>query len=355
MALTIDGFASRRHYANHLYPIWRALPEHRRGVFYVTSSLAAEATAASISVAQGRVPTRPNIPILVSAYSDLRIAPHRRVVFTEHGSGQYYDTDDPSYSGGPGRERVDLFICPNPRVAARNLARYPTSHAVAVGCPRLDQWHPPVPKPPSSPPVIAVTWHADIRVAPETRPGIREFSPMLPLLQAAGYRLLGHGHPRIFSRLRRLYDRHGIESVADPDEVFRRADVLIADNTSFAFEFASLGRPVVFCSPSFYRHDFHAPPRFWDATEVYPHASTPEEVPAAVAAALTPPSSELAAARDSFIRSVYHHLDGRSSARAAAAIVAYLEGRLEDLDALDRDPDDGSVARPVDLDLRPSP
>jgi len=358
MASAIDALATRQNYADHIFPIWRALPEQHRGTFYVSSNLATYAAAAGIPAVQGRVPTRPNIPILVAAFSDLRAAPHRPVILQEHGSGQTYsDSDDGSYAGGRGRDSVVLFLCPSERIAALNLARYPSAHAAVVGCPKLDPFLPaPPPRPLPTSPIVVFSTHANIHINSETRSGARHFLPAIPILLAAGYRVVGTAHPRIYSRLRRAYDHLGIDHTDSFDEVLRTADSYVVDNSSSGFEFyAAHQRGLVWCSPPHYRRDVHHGLRFWDALILGGHATTPEEVPAAVAAALTPPSPELAAARDSFIRSVYHHLDGRSSTRAAAAIVAYLEGRLEDLDALDRDPDDGSVAGPVDLDLRPSP
>src|SRR5690606_19702269 len=91
-------------------------------------------------------------------------------------------------------------------------------------------------------PVIAISFHWNCAVSFETRPAWRHYRRALPHL-ARRFRILGHGHPRMLSRLRSSYERLGIEVVPDFDEVCRRADLYVCDGVSTLYEFASTGRP----------------------------------------------------------------------------------------------------------------
>lgn len=82
---------------------------------------------------------------------------------------------------------------------------------------------------------------------------------------ASRYTVIGHGHPRAMADLAPWYRRAGIEVVADFADVCRRADLLVFDNSSVGFEFASTGRPVVVLDPYHYRRGVHHGLRFWDA------------------------------------------------------------------------------------------
>jgi len=264
-----------------------------------------------------RRPPHTGPPILVASYSDLRLCRQRQAIFVEHGSGQtYLGVDEAAYSGGPDRDNVVLFLCPNSTVAARNADRYPGARSIAVGCPRLDYWHTRPPQARSTPPVVAFTWHADLNLVPETRNGFRHFSPAVTATRDAGYTVLGHAHPRFFRRIEGWYAQHGIEAVATLDEVFARADILVADNTSAAFEFASLDRPIVWLTPPHYRRDVHHGLRFWDALVLGPEATRPEDVPDAIKQAITEyrPHDEL-------LDGLYAGRDGAATKRAVEAIL----------------------------------
>lgn len=137
----MDAFASEFQYADHLRNVWLALDPSERGTFYTARRNLERVRALGID-AVGERPSRKGGLILVAAFSDLQAIKPRPAVLLEHGAGQTYrDVDHPSYSGGPERENVVLFLCPNEEVAARNRARYPEAAAVAVGCPKLDPWH----------------------------------------------------------------------------------------------------------------------------------------------------------------------------------------------------------------------
>lgn len=319
----VDAYASAIHYLQHILPIWKKLPN--RGTLYVTSRLVEYCNGLGLSVAQSR-PKRTTDPIIVASYPDYQLTAPRPVVFVEHGAGQRYldAPKHPAYSGGSDRDRTICFICPSRAVAEANRALYPNTPAIVAGCPKLDAWHPAPPKPLSDPPVVAMAWHADLRLVPETSSGFKFFASMIPTLRHLGYTLLGHGHPRIINHIERVYRRYEVPIVRSLDDVFAQADVMTVDNSSAGFEFASLNRPVVWLSPPAYRRDVDHGLRFWDATRIWPHASDPTEVPAAIEQALALPSNKIRAARDSFINSVYNYRDGLAAERAADAIMEAL-------------------------------
>lgn len=325
----IDFYASATHYFSHILPIYLALPENLRGTFYVPSRIAVPARARGIPVRQKAVPLK-GPPIVVASFGDYRTARNREVIFVEHGAGQTYFHDmkgSPGYAGGKGRERSILFICPSESVAEKNREVYPTIPTAIVGCPRLDAHHL-NPRPDlTNPPTVAITFHADYNVTPETTSGYRHFHAAIPLLRAAGYRLLAHAHPRIYSRLIRIYDRYQIPHTPSSETVLKQASVLCVDNSSLGFEAASLGTPLVWLSPPAYRRDVHHGLRFWDALILGEHAERPEEVPDAVARALAPIDPSLYHQRQEFMSSVYQYRDGRAAERAAEAVVAVVGER----------------------------
>lgn len=326
----IDFFASERQYLDHILPIYRVLPDSLRGRLFVATELAKRCADVGVPCLQS-IP-RGKTPIVVAGHGDYRVAGKRPVIYVEHGAGQTYldQLDHPAYSGGSDRDRVILFICPNETVAERNLARYPSAAAAIVGCPRLDPWHPAQPFTLSSPPTVAITFHADLRLNPEVASGYREFLPAIPLLLEHGYRVLGHSHPRLYRRLERQYQALEVPYAKHFSQVLDEADVLCVDNSSTAFEFASIGKPIVWLTPSFYRRDVHHSLRFWDALVLGPEATTPTEVPQAVRTALAPVSPPIAATRDEYLSTVYTYRDGMATARAVAAIERIVEEGWED-------------------------
>lgn len=327
--MTIDAFATGPHYLAHIAPIWNQLPTHLRGTFYISSPLHQEVHRYGITAVQSAVRTA-GPPVLVASYSDYRSCGRRKVIFVEHGAGQTYDgIQSGAYSGGTGRDRCILFICPSTRVADNNRARYPYIPTAIVGCPRIDHLHHlrTISRPINTPSLVVITFHAEYNVAPETHSAFRSFHPAIPALLAAGYQVLGHGHPRAYRRLLSIYSRYNIPVTPDPDEALSRADCLVVDNSSIGFEAASLNIPLVWLSPPFYRRHIRQPPRFWDALILGEEATDPSQVPAAVTRALQPISPSTRILRDRFLSTVYDYRDDQASSRAAEAIVRLMDER----------------------------
>lgn len=358
--MTIDFFSTLPHYESHMAGIWDALPHNVRGTWYRNVSH----------------PPEDGTPCLVASYGDLCATVGRPIAFLEHGNGSYYGGASPGFSGGPDRDVVGLFLCPSETVAKRNLDRYPDSTAAVVGVPALDAWHcehtPPrshgggwfeghnAPRGPiNSPPfcqcgdpfcpntdgpgpwngadclglgisgdkrpVIALAWHWDL-------PGPREggtawpvFAQHLRPLVDAFPTVLGHGHPRALNgELSHVYRHLGIEIVATADEVLDRADCLVFDVTSFGYEFASTGRPVVCLDDPEWRQDASYFPRFSPiASAVGLHCDNPSALVETVRLALEDPPV-VRRARQAAIDIVYSGgCDGHAAERAAAALMAW--------------------------------
>lgn len=282
-------FASHDHYLDHLAPIAAHLPEGRQAA-------------------------------LVAGYGDLvdaRRQGFRRFVVAQHGSGQSYSNDHPHYPGGKGHDDVGLFLVPNEHAAQRWREAYPQARVEVVGCPRLDD----LPQREPGPVTVAITFHWDLYLVPESRSAFLWFRDVLPEL-AKRFRMIGTTHPRRRG-MAQVYERAGIEYVPDFAEVCRRADVLVADNTSAMFEFAATGRPVVVMDAPQYRTDVEHGLRFWDAADVGVRVGGPSDLAPAIARALELRADDVAA-RERALDVVYAYRSGAGQ-RAADVIGDWLQ------------------------------
>ena len=231
-------------------------------------------------------------PILVASYGDLKKARalgRTRIALMEHGYGQSFSNDNPSYAGGTGREAVELFLVPNEHAAQRNRERNPNAKVVIVGCPKLDDLPCREGKPNGT---VAISFHFNAHVSPEATTAMPYYRKVLGALSYAYPGLIGHAHPRYQLSADRHYRKHGIPLVTDFADVCRQADVYVCDYSSTIYEFASTGRPVVVLnSPAYRRHKNHGL-RFWEAANVGFQVNTPEELVPTVALALTDPPEQ---------------------------------------------------------------
>lgn len=269
----------------------------------------------------------------------------RPLVFVEHGAGQTYDgdpaaADNPCYPGGTGLERVVLFLAPNQDVAQRWRARYPQAPAVVVGCPKLDAWHsgaaagavtplrkaePERTAAPGHGPgvaVVALSFHWDCHLIPETTSAWPHWDPALaPLVAAAarsGWELWGHGHPRLWGRIERRWRALGVRLVPELADVLDHASLLVIDNSSAAYEFASLDRPVLSLNAPWYRRHVEHGLRFWSHVPGLA-LDDPRDLVDGIELALSdPPMAKALRARAS--ERVYAQRDGHAAQRAVAAL-----------------------------------
>lgn len=262
--------------------------------------------------------------VVAGADEAWRVRPHP-VCLVEHGAGQAYDVDDPGWSGGCRREGVTLFLCPNEVSAGRNRQRYPNADVRVVGSPRVEALRATRCRGrfPSSSPAVALSfhWHGTGK-APEAGWALPHYETGLAAacasLRASGVTVVGHGHPRAANRFRRLWSGLGVEWVEHFDDVVRRADVYVCDNSSTLFEAAACGIPVVVMNAPWYRRNVDLWPRFWRCADVGLQVDGPDELPQAVLRALNDPPM-VARRRQAIADEVYGQIDG-SAARAAYAL-----------------------------------
>ena len=330
--LQVDVWVDQPHYLDHVAPIWHALPESTRGMFIVPNRLLAATQAKGIR------PTRLT-SLSVSTYRWSRNAllvcawggvlrwrnSDRPLVLLNHGVGQTYLGGHPAYSGGAGRERVDLFLEPGPHAAEATRTSLPGKAVVEVGCAKLDRWHDATLNAPRNPaPVVAFSTHWDCRVVPEAATSWPVYRDALLALKDR-YQVIAHAHPLIADKVRADAEAAGVEFVASFDDVLARADVYLSDNSSTLYEFASTGRPVLCLNLDTYRRDVHHGLRFWDAAPGL-QCDSPDELAARVADALADPV-EAQQLRERALARAYVACDGQAAERAAGTLVAFCQGR----------------------------
>ena len=293
----IRFLASEPHYAEHLRPVFDAMPGDVDCEFVATWTT--------------RQPT-----LTVVASSKDYEATSGPVVLFEHGAGFTYNTRHAAYAGGRGRERVVLFANVNESVHRANRRAYPDTPGAIVGAPKLDAL---LAAPTPTGETVAFSWHWDCRVAPETRTAWHEYRDHLQPGDAT-WTPLGHAHPRAWSMVRDTYRRLGWSTAETFREVIDRANVYVCDTSSTIYEFAALDRPVVVLNSKHYRRDVEQGLRFWrDIPGV--QVNQPEELAAAIEEALH--HDTWGPARRDIIGRVYPHL-GQATTRAADAILGLL-------------------------------
>lgn len=340
----VSFLARRPQFAEHLAPVYLALPEEARGAFVVwgndEAARRAHMAMRDMGIPASHAPTEWDLPrmgaVVVASYRDMGAARGRqaRIALMPHGIGQSYagrpgGGEHVGSPGGSDRDGVSLFLHPGPHPAARDRARYPMARVEQVGSPRLDRL---ARKPRDHEPVIAVSthWCATLPPAPElhsalmpcpnhhpgTWHGIREAIAAL----TTRYRVIGHGHPRLIDRIAaELWEPLGIEVARTFDEVCRRADLYVADNTSTIYEFAHTDRPVVLMDPPWYDRNVGHGLRFWTASHVGLHVTDPRALTDVVAEALRGGASRRRDREDA-LSMVYAYRD-HAAARAAVALL----------------------------------
>lgn len=331
----IDCYASASNYLEHVLPVWLTFDPEERGMAYIPPRLHDRALAAGVSAEElsGSVPGPAPRAMLVASWSDERKCGGRPIVYMEHGAGQSYFRDrlsarNESFPGGRGHERVVLFLTPGPMAAARWREWYPEAPVIEVGCPKLDTWHTRDLTVTAAVPTVAlsrtvaISFHGDVRLIPETRNAWAWYHTELGALSER-FDLLGHAHRRFWGIAERRYRQLGIRATPDFADVLDQAAVYIVDNSSTAVEFMSLDRPVVLMNAPWYRRDIEHGGRFWEWAEAANTVDTRAQLAAAITDALEHPE-RYAAQRQRILAGVYAACDGAAAARAADAIRAHV-------------------------------
>lgn len=332
---TCDFLASERHFAEHLAPVWRALAPWARGRFMVPVGLR---DYASNVLGVRAVPYRDRgLFDLLKADSPLTATAAagdqqqcavagRWTVYSEHGSGQCYNRKHSSYANYAHRRSVALFLAPGARPAAQFRSLYPSIPTVEVGALMLDDWQSGARRVPGDG-VVALSFHWNARVVPETSSAWQHYERVLPELKARfGSKIIGHSHPRIADKMRQVYAKAGIEYVETFDEVLHRASVYCVDNSSTLFSFAAAApkgesRPVVVLNCPAYRKGVQHGMRFWEFADIGPQVDQPNQLLEAIEQIIVGDLGDLdRARREAILDLVYTERSGGSAALAARAI-----------------------------------
>jgi hypothetical protein len=339
----IDFFAGEKHYFDHLYNIWERIPEKFKGDFYISNNVEKEIQEhvnkfnINYKFIQDNC-VKTNRYLCVAGLNSFDLDADN-IILVNHGAGQSYRSENGrisrSYAGGEGRQNVRMFIQPNYYAAELDAKNNPSAKQAVVGCTKLDKWHQKTLsnkiKKKSKIPVIAISFHFDCHVCPETRSAFGYYESQLPMLanknMAKEWEIIGHSHPRALDILKPYYQEHGIEVVENFEEVMERADLYIMDHMSTLYEFASTGRPVVVLNAPWYRREVEHGLRYWECADIGINVEHPAELESAIKYALEDPL-EQKMKRERALTKVYAYRDGMATQRAADAIVEFLQNNF---------------------------
>lgn len=308
--MTVDFYATREWYVDHLAPIWQALPVQDRGTFYLAPLNTLTATARNYGISpEIRQPRRDRLTVVAGG---AELPGLRHAVLVEHGAGQtYLDVEHESWAGGPGREHVRLFVVPNETVEKANRTRYPDARYLTAA-PRVERLRQ-IPR--ARTPLIVFGRHWDSYLSPELQSAwphyfdaIASFCQTFPAVTAL------HFHPRAADRGRILAAEWGIPYIDTFDDVIRCVGLYVIDNSSTGYEAAACGIPVLwYNSPDWRRNVAHGL-RFWDLPDDV-QADSPGDLANRCLSwldTMTAPFTDVSA--------VFPEIEG-SAIRAAAAII----------------------------------
>lgn len=311
--MKIDFLARHPHYIDHAAPVWFELPESMRGVFQVPDHLKSYLRSHGIEPGKHFDLSRPCV--FMSRGEFINLVGRQSLIFLAHGAEQMYD-------GVPQITNVSAckLILTNPSSVVAMQNANPQARVVAVGCTKLDErlsWS----LPENQKPVVAFSHHWDQGAHPETSSAFPWSKGLIQTVVSSGkYTVIGHKHPADQRTIEEWYALVGVPFVPTFDEVLRRADLYICDNSSTLYEFAATGRPVVVLCPPQYRRNVNHGLRFWDHVPGV-ECSNPKHILACVEEALAdlPERKRL---RELAVYAAYGELDGMAAKRAAAEIVS---------------------------------
>lgn len=308
-------------HADHALPVWDALSPAFRGELYAGHDVATHRymTGLGFDPLIG-MPPPSDIPVIVASGNELPAV--QRAILLEHGSGQTYSgISHVCWAGGPGRQNVILFICPNETVAKKNWERYPDTPCAIVGSPHVEVLRQ-LPPYPLADQRIAISTHWEAaHLCPELRSGWAWFeSAYEKLCRARPESYVLHGHPRYQDYTAWKAREWGVEFEPSFEHLTQRAWAYVCDSSSTIYEWAAIGRPVVVVSPPWYRREVEHGGRFWEHVDVGPHVSDPSILESAIDVAICDPAP-IALRRQTICLELFgSDLSAGASMRAAKAI-----------------------------------
>jgi len=313
--MTTDVYTTQPHYVDHLLPVWRALGDEA-GAWTAPPKL--HTYLRDRGVEPGSTSDRTSDRVLTASWGDAHGSRRswRRRALMCHGAGQSYVGVTSMYNlSSPRRDDVvSLFLMPNEQAAEASRASNPRAGHVVVGTPKLDAAFTAGP-PTAQAGLTVVSHHWNCSLCPETHGGWPRYAEAV---RDAGYSY--HVHPRIEAGVRQWCRKNDVPYVEAP----WHAEVLVADNTSVAWEFMAVtGRPVVWLDLPEYRRDVEHGVRFWSLSSSGVSCTCPGQLPDAVVKARLDEDQDRVAARERAVAGLYPVRDGTASTRAAEALLAW--------------------------------
>jgi hypothetical protein len=265
--------------------------------------------------------------VCVFSYGDLKLIDElgKYIIFCEHGVGMYYNNAHPSYAGSlTKREKVILRLSPNENHAQKERETLECPVEV-IGVPKLDKYANKYWDFNKEKPTVAISFHFDCFVNPETRSSFFHFQKIIPELKKH-FNLLGHAHPRLMRDIEGFYIKNKIRVIKDFDDVIRLADVYVIDNSSTIFEWCITNKPIVLLNPPFYRREVEhkGNPRFWKHSGIAPLCDKPEDLIASIWEAVNNHDKYLPKIREAE-KDVLTFTDGKCAERAVQAIKKHIQ------------------------------
>lgn len=223
-------FTSTRQYAEHLEPIWKGFTHHERDEWIKVEAVPSELPS---------LPIKRHATWITSSAIDYRQVlvtqfENTGKIYMEHGVGLQAHRDRTITE----MKQARAILVPNAftrnGLTKRGLRHVPIH---VIGTPKMDKLSV-IPKPEND--VIAVSFHWSGQL------GVTwlRYADELKRLSEK-YKILGHGHPRIWSMMKKRWESIGVEPVEHFEDVVRRASVYCCDHSSTLYEWAALDRPVV--------------------------------------------------------------------------------------------------------------
>lgn len=278
-------YASRPHFLDHLWPIYKefelAESNDYEARLYLTQPLE--------HYGERSTPLRLSLDInygdvaVVSSSADAmtcrKTAPSRPIIMMEHGVGITFPKNQ-SYAGFTGiRAKVAMFLAPNQWIHDKTWVVLPKKPQAIVGTPKMDKWKDP-PKGNKCRICISFHWNGSA-VAPEAGNAleyyVKHLSDYAKAVNRIGYELVGHCHPRIVQEVKPHYKDAGIPFIDNFDEVMETCLLYINDCSSTLYEAATI-MPVIILNAPWFRRDIDFGIRFWKWTDIGFQCNHPDDL-----------------------------------------------------------------------------